>query len=421
MYAVIDCNNFFVSCELAFNPALKGKPVVVASNNDGVIVSRSKEAKKIGIPMGAVIFKWRDLIDRYQVKIFSGNFALYGDMSRRVMQSLQLLAPKIEIYSIDEAFIDLSGIWRGDLLAYGRDIRSKILQWIGIPVSVGIGSTKTLAKAAVEIAKKNEQFAGVFSAEVPDFDNWLERLPVGDIWGIGWRSSALLNRNGIFTAKQFKHLSETWVLQYMKVTGQRTLLELKGIPCVRRSDLRERRKGIISSRSFGKPVESLTQMEESVTLFTARAVERLRSDHSLASFIQVYITTNYHKQDESQYANSAGYQLVQPSCYTPAFIKSAKIALRTIFKPGFRYKKAMVMLSGITPDTQVQLNMFHQYHPDKRDRRLMRAVDILNQRYGRTTLEYAASGIKRAWKPRSESLSRRFTTSWADIPVVLAK
>ena len=421
MYAVIDCNNFFVSCELVFNPQLKGRPVVVASNNDGVIVSRSAEAKKLGIPMGAVIFKWRDTIDHFQVKVFSGNFALYGDMSRRVMDILHTMANKVEVYSIDEAFLDLNEIWSENNLAYGHEIRRRILQWTGIPVSVGIGMTKTLAKAAVEIAKKQPQFGGVYSAEAIDFDDRLDRLEVGDIWGIGRQYSAFLNRNGIYTARQFKYVSDTWVKQNMTVGGQRTLLELRGIPCVQFNHVRERRKGIVSSRSFGRPVETLREMRESVALYTARAIERLRSDHSLASFIQVYITTNYHKREEAQYANAAGFSLEQPSCYTPDFILGAQQALTTIFKPGYRYKKAFIMLSGITPDNQIQLNMFKEYKSDKRDRKLMRAVDILNNRYGRESVGYAASGIGRAWRPRAATLSRRYTTNWFDIPVVMVK
>ncbi|MFQ5493462.1 MAG: Y-family DNA polymerase [Candidatus Dojkabacteria bacterium] len=420
MFAVIDCNNFFVSCERVFNPKLKSKPIVVASSNDGVIVARSNEVKKLGIPMGAKAYEWRDTIDRYQIQIFSGNFPLYGDLSRRVMQTIAELAPDIEVYSIDEAFLDLTNFHTNDVVGYGQMLKDTVYGWIGVPVSVGIGPTKTLAKAAVEIAKKNEQFNGVSSAYTDDFDDWLKTMPVKDIWGVGRSYSAFLKRNGVFNARDFKYVSDTWVKQNMKVIGQRTLLEMRGIPCMGVAAQRSARKGIISSRTFGRPVTNLKEMREAVAMYAARAAERLRNDGSIVSKVQVLITTNRHRKDIPQYSNVGSFRLGQPTNYTPSIISAAKRIVETIYKDGFSYKKAMVMLGEISPSSQVQLNLFQEFRDDKRDRELMKAIDVLNRKWGKSTMLYAATGIpdRRGWKTNAAMLSRRYTTSWQEIPVV---
>lgn len=421
MVAVVDCNNFFVSCEVAFNPALRGQPVVVASNNDGVIVSRSQEAKALGIPMGAVIFKWRNLINRHNVKVFSGNFPLYGDMSRRVMDILESAVKRLEIYSIDEAFLNLDFLPQAKATAFCLDLREKVLRCTGIPVSIGIAPTKTLAKAAAEIAKKNPRFSGVYFSQHPEFEDFLAKLPVEDIWGIGRGFSELLKRYGIRTAAQFKYATGSWIKEKLHLPGYRTQLELKGISCVGLSETHAARKGIISSRSFGRPVREFKEMQEAVSLYATKAAERLRSDGSVASIVQVYITTNRFRDTENRYSNLASYRLEQATAYTPRIITAAKEAVKSIFVPGLDYKKAVVMPSGISPKSQVQLSLFWERFDDRRDRRVMQAVDILNRKWGRSTMSYAASGIRRRWRPNAAMLSRNYTTSWADLPVVKAK
>ncbi|KXK27308.1 MAG: DNA polymerase IV [candidate division WS6 bacterium OLB20] len=419
MIAVVDCNNFFVSCERVFHPRLRNKPVAVASNNDGCIVARSQEVKALGIPMGAPAFKWKDVLQRHDVKVFSGNFPLYGDMSRRVMSILHEVAPEVEVYSIDEAFLDFEGYYKTDLLEYCREVRAQILNWTGIPVSIGVGPTKTIAKAAADIAKKNPELAGIAGTETPGFDNYLERLPVGDIWGVGRAFTRQLQSRGIFTAGDLRRLSLTWARQRLGVVGQRTLLELKGIRCFDLQHEVPTRKGIIASRSFGTMVEDRDSLAQSIALHATRAGERLRKDGSVAGVVQVVIMTNRHRQDLAQYFSSATCRLLQPSSYTPDLIGAAHRALDRIYRSGFLYKKSMVMLHDITPQDQIQLSMFHTYKDRPREALLMQAVDKLNTRFGRTRLQYAASGIttRKKWHPRREHASQRFTTSWQELPV----
>ncbi len=422
MIAVVDCNNFFVSCELVFHPELKGHPVMVASNNDGCIVARSPEVKALGIPMGAPAYQWKDLIRQHDIKIFSGNFALYGDLSKRVMQILLQAAPTVEIYSIDEAFLEFPSLTNEMIISICKNLRSRLLQSTGIPVSIGIGKTKTLAKIAVEIAKKNSEFQGVFSAESDKFDSFLAHMPTSDIWGIGRKLSERLKCFGIYTAKDLKQAQDIIIRKCTHLPGIRTTYELRGIKCIELQTAHSSRKGITASRSFGHPVSTYTEMAEAIALYTTRAAERLRSDKSIASWIQICIVTNYFRKDQKQYVGFDSGLLLQPTAVTSEIIKTAHILLKRIFKEGFIYKKAIVNLGGITPASQQQISMLADIKTSQRLSRLMTAVDKINRKAGRNKIHYASCGIlkKKSWHPKSEMLSRRYTTSWQELPVVKA-
>jgi len=418
IFALVDCNNFYVSCERVFNPKLEGKPVIVLSNNDGCVVARSDEVKALGVKMGIPAFKCKDLIKKHRIHVYSSNYALYGDMSQRVMDTLAQFTPDLEIYSIDEAFLSLSGFTSLNLTQYGKHIKNTIKKWTGIPVSIGISPTKTLAKVANHIAKKNPQFEGVFDiTEHPQIDVLLDSIEVADVWGIGYQYSQFLNQNGIYTALQLKNAPDKWIKKHLTVVGLRTVDELRGISCIPLEQVAPPKKGIISSRSFGRPVETLAELKEAVATYVSRAAEKLRSQKSVASCVHVFLTTNRFK-DEPQYSNYATFWLPIPTAYTPDLIHYAHQNLEKMFKPGYRYKKAGIMLTGILSQQQVQLNLITpSYHPS-REKILMKTIDQINARWGSDTVKYAVAGIQRLWKMRQSKKSPRFTTYWKEIPVV---
>lgn len=418
IFALVDCNNFYVSCERVFNPKLEEKPVIVLSNNDGCVVARSDEVKALGVKMGIPVFKCKDLIKKHRIHVYSSNYALYGDMSQRVMDTLAQFTPDLEIYSIDEAFLSLSGFTSLNLTQYGKHIKNTIKKWTGIPVSIGIGPTKTLAKIANHIAKKNPQFEGVFDiTEHPQIDVLLDSIEVADVWGIGYQYSQFLNQNGIYTALQLKNAPDKWIKKHLTVVGLRTVDELRGISCIPLEQVAPPKKGIISSRSFGRPVETLPELKEAVATYVSRAAEKLRSQKSVASCVHVFLTTNRFK-DEPQYSNYATFWLPIPTAYTPDLIHYAHQNLGKMFKPGYRYKKAGIMLTGILSQQQVQLNLITpSYHPS-REKILMKTIDQINARWGSDTVKYAVAGIQRLWKMRQSKKSPRFTTHWKEIPVV---
>jgi DNA polymerase V len=421
IFALVDCKNFYVSCERVFDPRLAGKPVVVLSNNDGCVIARSSEAKALGIAMGMQAFQCKDLIKQYGVAVYSSNYALYGDMSQRVMGTLAQFTPDIEIYSIDEAFLSLTGFNALDLTAYARHIATTVRQWTGIPITIGIGPTKTLAKVAHKIAKRNPEFEGVFDiTSHPRLDEVLDSVAVADVWGVGGQYAKLLNRNGISTALGLKHASDRWVKEHMKVTGLRTVLELRGESCIRLEQVAAPKKGIVSSRSFGKPVTTLAKLREAVAAYVTRAAEKLRAQKSAASWIHVFLATNPFN-DEPQYSNFFTARLPVPTGRTPELIHAARQNLEKIFKPGFAYKRAAVMLTGIVRDNQIQTNLFMPYYYDNdRRNKLMKIVDELNARFGSDTVRYAAAGIEQPWKMRPARRSDRFTTRWQELPVAKA-
>ncbi|MFW5703924.1 MAG: Y-family DNA polymerase [Patescibacteria group bacterium] len=419
MYALIDCNNFFVSCERVFRPELKKKPVVVLSNNDGCFISRSDEVKQLGVPMGAPYFQWKEQVERMNAAVFSANFSLYGNMSNRVMQVLSQFSPRIEVYSIDEAFIDLRSIRTENLTAYVEGIGQTIYRWTGIPVSIGIGSTKSLAKLANKYVKdhKYQYPKRVFNIEeVVDMDAVLHRIPVGDVWGVGRAYQRLLESEGVKTVYQLKSMSDLWIERQMTVVGLRIVRELRGTSCLPLEEVRPMKKGIVSSRSFGRPVTSLQEMREAVATYAARAAEKLRQEQAIAGIVTVSLGTSRFQTD-TYYKNYAVMPLSQPSNYTPDISKNAVRGLEQIFRTGYRYKKAAVMLTGIVPQTRKQLHLFSDNQKQNEQERLMRLVDVLNQRHGRRALRFAAEGKTGSplWTGKRELQSPCYTTRWEQL------
>ena len=425
LFALVDCNNFFASCERVFAPALKGRPVVVLSNNDGCVIARSAEAKALGIAMGQPAFECARLCERHGVAVFSSNYALYGDMSARVMTVLAGQAPALEVYSIDEAFLLLSGL-PGDPVERCRDIRAEVYRRTGMPVSIGLGPTKTLAKAANREAKKNPLHGGVFSlAGHPNPGAVLARIPAGDVWGIGRRQAAKLAARGVDNAAAFAALPREWVRANMTVTGLHTLLELSGIPCFPLGQGPEPRKSVLCSRSFGRPVTAREELEEAVATHASRAAEKLRGQGLVASCALAFVQTSRFVKGAPAYANSFSQAFSPATAHTPALIRAALSALSRVFRPGLAYKKAGVMLAGLERADRRQLSLFDLPSPDRpedpgRGGRLMDALDAVNARFGREALRFAASGLERPWRMRQARRSPRFTTVWEELPEVRA-
>jgi len=414
-YALVDCNQFYVSCERVFQPHLWGKPVGVLSNNDGCIVALSPELKALGVKRGAPAFKIKHLIDRYDVHLLSSNYALYGDMSARVMKILSDYTPELEVYSIDEAFLSLEDLKVDNMLEYGRQIRQQIQQWLGMPVSVGIAPTKTLAKIANRVAKKFPGYGGVFDiTDHPRFEDILKWVEVSDIWGVGYRYAARLNEHGIMNAWDLSKVNQKWIQQQMTIVGLRTVRELNGISCIDMELDIMPKKQIISSRSFGHPVEKLSELLEATADYCHVATLKLRHQRSLASNIMVYLTTNRFR-DEPQYANYASSKLVTPSAYTPDFIQAAGTLLRSIYRPGYKYKKVGVMISDIIAEKMAPLDFFEPVYIDDHRKVVMDCVDSLNAVWGPGTLAYAAAGINKGWQMKRELLSPNYTSNWKQL------
>ncbi len=419
LFFLIDCNNFYVSCERVFNPALMGKPVAVLSSNDGCIVARSEEVKALGIPMGAPAFKYRAQIKRYGIQVFSSNYSLYGDMSRRVMEVLSHFTPDMEIYSIDEAFLSFPGGIPGEPESLAKKIKETVERWTGIPISIGIASTKTLAKIANRIAKISPEYGGVFNLTDPLLlEDRLEKIRVGEVWGVGKRHEKTLRSRGIYTARQLRNAPDAWVRHHLTVMGLRIVWELRGIPCIPLEEAPPPKKGILSSRTFGKWVETREELGEAVALYTSRAAEKLRKHYLLASCVQVFLTTSPYREGP-QYANAVTISLENPTSYTPDLVRVAREGIGKIFKPGYQYKKAGVMLLGLTGEGAWQPNLFFPSKGAAKKRRLMHAMDLINHRYGSETLRLAASGFERRWRVNSSQRSPRYTTCWEELPIVV--
>ena len=413
VFALIDCNNFYASCERVFQPHLRNKPVGILSNNDGCIVAMSQELKDIGITRGKPFFKIKHLLAKHDIHIFSSNYALYGDMSARVMKTLSQFSPEIEIYSIDEAFLCFTDFQYYDFDTYGKEIKQTVMKWTGIPVSVGIGRTKTLAKVAASIAKKQE--SGVFNlTDHPDLDAILEKFPVEKVWGIGFQYAKMLHKHGIHSAYDLTQTTERWVKKRMTVVGLRTMKELKGISSIDLELDIIPRKEIVSSRSFGKPVTNLSELQEAAAAYGTRAVEKLREQNLVASQVMVYLTTNRFK-DEPQYANFVSGRTRIPSAYTPDFLSIIKKLLQSIFRKGYRYKKVGIMISEIMHQKQAPLDFFEPTYLDDSRKIIMDHLDLINKKWGRDTIHYAASGIERKWSMRREYLTPSYTTNWKEL------
>ncbi|MDQ1256384.1 MAG: polymerase [Candidatus Hydrogenedentes bacterium] len=419
MYALVDCNNFYASCERVFDPALRGRPVVVLSNNDGCIVARSSEAKALGIPMGVPFHEWEPVIVRKKVQVRSSNYPLYGDMSRRVMRVLAESVPAMEVYSIDEAFLSLAPFPKDRLSGMARALCGRVVQWTGIPVSIGIGPTKTLAKAANKLAKRGLGEAGVLNwGDQPGTEELLATLAVEDVWGVGMRLKVALGHMEVRTALELMRMDPGRIRRCFGVCVMRTVLELRGTPCYPLGNGPPPRQTVVCSRTFGQPVADFVALREAVSAYTVNAAEKLRGQHSLARMIQVFLMTNPFHPERPQYANSALRTFPVPTSYTPNLIRAATDGLTEIFRPGYHYKRAGVMLADIVPDYPVQGDLFAE--DDARSEKLMRAVDRINAVWGRDTLIFAATGIARSWKMHQHRLSRRFTTRWDELPVALA-
>ena len=427
IFALVDCNNFFVSCERVFNPRLEGRPVVVLSNNDGCIIARSNESKALGITMGEPLFKARGEIRRHGIEVYSSNYPLYGDMSARVMNALQSFSPDIEMYSIDEAFLNLGGFEKRGLTDYARDMRVAVRRWTGIPVSVGIAETKTLAKIAGHIAKKSPDAGGAFAITDEAMRRQvLARVPVGDIWGIGRRWAKMLQSQSIETALDFHDTPETWVRKRMGVTGARTLLELRGVACLGLEHDPADKQTIRVSRSFAKPVESRRVMRESVAAFAARAAEKLRRDGLVCEAVNVFAATNRFGPGGDYYKGTACAAPPAPSNHTADITNAAMAAFERIYQPGRQFKGAGVMMLGLARAEAAQTNLFAPPNAktDARRQRLMEAFDAVNTTIAPGAVRYGAVGVaergKRGVYTVQNRRSPRYTTSWSELPVVRA-
>jgi DNA polymerase V len=413
--AIVDCNNFFASCERVFKPHLKTKPVVVLSNNDGCVIARSNEAKALGIKMGAPAFKSASLFERHGVHVFSSNFALYGDMSRRVMETIKPEADEMEIYSIDEAFLIFKGPASEER---ARSLRAMVEKWTGIPVSIGLAPTKTLAKVAVRIAKKNPAACGVYvlrtSTEIEDA---LQRTAVEDLWGIGHQSAIKLQSFGISSALQLSRADSGWVRRHLSVTGERLQQELLGTVCSRVNDIVPRKKNIRTARSFGKEVTTFAALKEAVGTFAVNCATKLRKENSCCTTITVFVNTNPFKPHATQYSNARTIKLDVPTCDNIEIVAAAIKALKQIYRSGLAYKKAGVLVGGIVPDSQVQLGLFDSVNRSRRAD-LMQSIDEINSRLGRDKVRLAVQGFDRKWRLRQERLSPCYTTRFTDFLTV---
>ncbi len=419
MKAIIDCNSFYAACERVFKPSLNGKPVVVLSNNDGCIVSRTDEAKALGIKMAGPYYEARVILEQNKVNVFSSNYHLYGDMSQRVMDTLRMLCQHVEVYSVDEAFVDLDGIGEAEMWAYGLYIRNTVEQWTGIPVSVGIAPTKTLSKVANHIVKKNKLATqGTVALLTPEQIRYaLENTPVREVWGVGFRSTEKLQWQGIDTAWKLRNMSEEWAHKNLGgVVGVRLIKELRGEPCIEMKNPLEKKKMIATTRMFGKPVFELKDLKEAIATYTARAAEKLRRQGGAAGIISVFVVTNddtgsyrYDPRTKGTYAT-----LPMPTSLTNDLISHAIPLIEQLYRKGSKYLKGGVMLSGIVPDDAVQYNLFtppeHRYL-----RSLMNVVDNVNFSMRDDVIKFARAGTTKNWKMRQEMRSPRYSTRWDEI------
>jgi DNA polymerase V len=411
MFALVDCNNFYVSCERVFNPALEGKPVVVLSNNDGCIIARSEEAKKLGLQMAEPAFKKAKYLKDNGVKMFSSNYTLYGDMSARVTETLSHFVPEIEVYSIDEAFLNLTG-FTGDLEKLCHEIFSTVKQNTGIPISIGIGPTKTLAKIANKAAKLS---GGIFIIKTnSQLDALIRNTPIEKVWGIGRQYARLLQQKQVKTAYDFTLLDDNWLRTKMKVIGLRIKKELLGESCIRLELMLPPKKAIATTRAFGKKTSELVYITEAVSTYAVRCAEKLRKQKSVANLLTVFIHTDPFNPNEPQINKSKTITLPVATNNSMELVKYSLVCLNEIFVQGFRYKKAGVIVDGLQAESSFQQNIF-----DKTDRKkqgdLLKAIDKLNDEFGRDKVKLAVQGDGKKWKLRQEKLSKRYTTNWNEI------
>jgi len=422
MYAIVDCNSFYCSCERLFQPSLADKPVVVLSNNDGCIISRTDEAKKLGVGMAAPYYQNREVIEKNKVAVFSSNYNLYGDLSMRVMDTLRYLAgdQRVEVYSVDEAFIDLGMIPLNRLTFSAKEIKETVEQWTGIKVSVGVAPTKVLSKVANRLSKKDK--TGTRGVLVLDTEKKikeaLEKTSVDDIWGVGRQYAVKLHNLAIDNGWQLRQLPEEWARKFMGgVVGVRLIKELNGTPCIPMKDPLETKKMIATTRMFGKPAFELSDIKEAVATYTSRAAEKLRRQYCAASSIQVFVVTNGKRNALYEYNPQSRYQyttFAKPSSDTTELIRYALPLAEKLYEPGFKYLKAGIILGGLVPDNSIQANLFVNERVNQK-KSLMKVMDNINFSHRDDIVKYVASGLKRNWKMRQELRSKRFTTRWEEL------
>ncbi len=418
-FTLVDGNNFYVSCERVFDPKLEGRPVVVLSNNDGCAVARSNEAKALGVRMGQPYFEIRDVLARHDGVALSSNYELYADMSRRMMSVIAQFAPEQEVYSIDESFLRFAGFSHWDLTSIGQQIHQRVRQWTGIPVGVGIGPSKTLAKIANHLAKRHADFKEAGVCNLNDLSPWQQiryftETLAGEVWGVGPQWKAKLAEAGIHSVQDLKMADPAQIQRRFNVTLAKTVRELNGISCLPLEEIASPRQQIIASRSFGYPVTHLTDLREAMASHVARAAERLRKEGQIAGAIQIFIQTNPFKTAEPQYHPGLTIPLPNPTDDTSRLSKVALWGLKRLYREGFRYKKCGVMLLELSPAGQRQGDLFATVTPDGHNRRdkLMALLDTVNQTFGRGTLKLAAEGVVQPWKMRRDKVTPGYTTGW---------
>lgn len=423
LFALVDCNNFYASCEKLFDPKLTNRPVVVLSNNDGCVVARSAEVKALGIPMGVPWLKIQKEAKQYGIVAFSSNYALYADMSNRVVEVLGEFTPSLEVYSIDESFLDLTGV-NQDLVEYGQAIRRRIQRWLGLAVCVGIAPTKTLAKLANHCAKKGlagaDGVCNFSSMSDSQLSQLFASIDVGEVWGVGRKIHSRLANLGITTVHQLRDAAPEMIRAKFSVVLERTVRELRGVSCLELEEVAPDKQQIMCSRSFGQYVEDCDQLKEIVASYVSRAAEKLRHQDSLAGALMVFIRTNPFNPRAAQYHRSLSIPLPEATADTRILINWALRVLRRIYRPDFAYQKAGVMLSELRPRTTAQASLFAD-PDDDRGRQLMDTIDAINRRWGRGTLRSAAEGMKKPWQMKRQRLSAAYTTDWKGLPLVHAR
>ena len=417
VFALVDCNNFYASCERIFAPSLEGKPVVVLSNNDGCIIARSEEAKQLGIKMGEPVFKIPEIIEKNNVHVFSTNYALYGDISQRVMNILAEMVSEIEVYSIDEAFLDLSHVPQNELTQFGIRIKDTIKNWTGVPASIGIAPTKTLAKIANQIAKSDEKKHGVLLfSEEEKTNHYLKNLTVREIWGVGEKYAQFFQRSNIQTAYDLKQADENRIKEHLGVIGQRLVLELRGKVCYPIDNNPDTKKEICTSRSFGQPITTYEELEQATMSYVSKVGQKLRKQKSLANSILIFIMTNKFAAGP-QYVNYKIIQLPVPTNQTTELIHYAVIALKKLFKKGYSYKKSGVIVSDVVPAKSEQTNLWDEVNREK-NKKLLKVIDKINSKTGIEQVKFAIQGTEKSWNMRQHNLSPHYTTKWNDILIV---
>lgn len=433
IFALIDCNNFFVSCERLFRPDLEGRPVVVLSSNDGCAVSRSSEAKALGIPMGAPAFKYRDLFDKHGVVKFSANFELYGNISRRITALLTSITPRIEIYSVDESFLDLSSLPIEDYEAWGATVRQQILDWVGIPVSIGIAPSKTLAKLANLRAKQEPSLQGVLSfVKSPSFHSFHEfsrfdhtkaqqhmsAAAVGDVWGIGWRYAPKLRAEGIGTALKLSLLRPQHAQQLMGIHGKQLVAELNGISCHPLETEGRLPKSISVTRTFGQDTRDCEVVEAAIVSFATRGAFKLRRSRQLTARVSMFATTSKHKPGYTRWSREVAFN--QPTADTELIIKTLTKLFRDIYQPGVMYHRAGILLHDFLPDNQLQTDLLGIVDTNRHDtsKNRMSAIDAINNRFGSRKIHYAAEDLQQQWQPIRKIRSPRYVSDWNELPTI---